>query len=153
MVIVRRLGLLSIGLFFLTALPASGGFAHARPKTDVCHFDKDSGTWTLISIGDPAVNAHLRNHDDALPDGVTTHSHTNLDDRCQPVRYVCPDSDQAGFGLDINFTDTSGDLHCSYPVFSGEDPNDFFCVYNPETGELIQDHDAGLCRNPAKLVE
>ena len=39
----------------------------------------------------------------------------------------------------------------SYPVFSGEDPNDFFCTYTVRTttnsngSTLLQDHDAGLC--------
>jgi hypothetical protein len=64
--------------------------------------------------------------------------------------FVCPDQDQAGFGLDINFKDGSGNWHCSYPVFSGEDPNDFFCRYSVTTGALLQDHNAGLCFNLAK---
>jgi hypothetical protein len=83
-----------------------------------------------------------------------------------------PSSDQAGFSLDIHFavppfsvfdigTDAAGNItswdieetfHASYPVFAGENPNDFFCLYRVaftsggSSGTLTQDGDASLCR-------
>src|SRR5262245_196379 len=61
----------------------------------------------------------------------------------------CPLEELAGFPL--------GDPHagpplfCSYPASAGENPNDFFCTYDANTGTLIQDHDAGFC--PATAVD
>ena len=42
-------------------------------------------------------------------------------------------------------------IFASYPAFSGEDPNDFFCTYSASTAtggaalSLVTDNDAGLC--------
>ncbi|KAF8960461.1 hypothetical protein BDZ97DRAFT_1629475, partial [Flammula alnicola] len=65
-----------------------------------------------------------------------------------PTSYVCPAADDAGFPLGSNDI-TSSPIFCSYPAFSGEDPNDFFCTYSKVTGALIEDHDAGFCPGSA----
>lgn len=62
--------------------------------------------------------------------------------------YVCPPTDNAGFAVGDN-SDTSPTLFCSYPAFSGESPNDFFCDYNDQTGVLTTDNDAGFCPGTA----
>ena len=43
--------------------------------------------------------------------------------------FTCPSQDLAGFPLDIHSNDGTT-LSCSYPIFPGEDPNDFFCKYS-----------------------
>jgi len=160
---MRKLGLGTIVLYLLTAV--SGGSAtvsaqgkgsakaqskQSQPKkTSICHLDEASGIWDLISIGTPAVSAHFRNHDDGLPNGTTTRSGTALDGNCDVVptpSFECPATDVAGFPLEVH-DDT---LFCSYPAVPGEDPNDFFCRYDPLTGALVLDNDAGLC--PASAV-
>jgi hypothetical protein len=60
------------------------------PKVEVCHFQEETGTWKRLSIGAPALRAHLRNHDDALPGGVTVQSDTPLDADCAVVPAPCP---------------------------------------------------------------
>jgi hypothetical protein len=66
--------------------------------------------------------------------------------------YACPAQDNANFPLD--YSDTSGNpIFCSYPIFSGENPFDFFCTYSATTGVLVQDNDAGLCPGTAVLVD
>jgi hypothetical protein len=41
-------------------------------------------------------------------------------------------------------------MFCSYPAVPGENPNDFFCTYDFNTGTLVTDNDAGFC--PANAV-
>jgi hypothetical protein len=85
--------------------------------------------------------------------------------------FDCPATDMAGFPVN-NPSDDGSILFCSYPAFSGEDPNDFFCTYNvsfiflaqnllhlkyhhlqsQRDGSLILDSDAGLCVGNALLV-
>jgi hypothetical protein len=62
--------------------------------------------------------------------------------------FVCPPQDNGGFPLEQH-SDSAGVLFCSYPVFSGENPNDFYCRYNDTTGALVEDNDAGLCPGTA----
>jgi hypothetical protein len=58
----------------------------ASLTVDVCHLDKTSGVWKKVSVADPAVDSHMKNHDDALAGGVTSLSATQLDAECQPVQ-------------------------------------------------------------------
>jgi cysteine-rich repeat protein len=60
----------------------------------------------------------------------------------------CPPEDELGFPL--GQSSPGPPLFCSYPAVEGEDPNDFFCDYDVNTGALTVDHDAGLC--PAHAV-
>lgn len=61
-------------------------WAQKTSKAFVCHFDNDVGTWKLIHIAEPAVAAHLGNHDDVLsPPGLTAFSQTELNETCNPV--------------------------------------------------------------------
>jgi len=151
---MRKLGLCSIVLYLLAVLLVSGGFAtvSAKGKTDICHFDKDSGTWKLIAVGNPAVAAHFRNHDDGYPGGTTEQSGTELDENCEPASqpaFVCPPEDGAGFALGDHNADNDI-LFCSYPAFEGEDPLDFYCTYDATDGHLVADQDVGFC--PANAV-
>ena len=62
--------------------------------------------------------------------------------------YVCPPQDNAGFpvGSPPNYqSDSGGVWFCSYPAFTNENPNDFYCTYSDSGGALITDHDAGFC--------
>ena len=61
--------------------------------------------------------------------------------------FTCPSTDEAGFPL--GYTSTYP-IFCSYPAFPGENPDDFYCIYNSSTGSLVTDNDAGFC--PAKAV-
>ena len=73
-------------LTFLSMAALSSNTAFARQtKVSICHFSEDDNTWHLISIAEPAVDAHLRNHNDALVGGITSKTATQLDANCQPV--------------------------------------------------------------------
>ncbi|KAG8917114.1 hypothetical protein FRC03_003660 [Tulasnella sp. 419] len=63
-----------------------------------------------------------------------------------PCVYSCPSTDQAGFPLDPNAPNNSGQsgLYCDYPAVPGA-TGDFYCIYDPSTGALTTDNDAGLC--------
>jgi hypothetical protein len=63
-----------------------------------------------------------------------------------PVRAACTCPPKDNLGFPLGQSDESTDpIFCSYPAVPGEDPNDFFCTYNSTTGQLVEDHDAGLC--------
>jgi hypothetical protein len=62
--------------------------------------------------------------------------------------FSCPPQDELGFPLGQN-SNSGGVLFCSYPAVPNENPNDFFCTYNANTGALTQDNDAGLCPGTA----
>ncbi|KAJ7260450.1 hypothetical protein B0H12DRAFT_992859, partial [Mycena haematopus] len=61
---------------------------------------------------------------------------------------TCPPKDTGGFALAQSNTSTDP-VFCSYPAEPGENPNDFYCTYNKETGSLVSDHDAGFCPKTA----
>jgi hypothetical protein len=69
--------LLLVGVGTSTAAPSA--------KVGICHFQEDEGAWTKISVGGDAPAAHLANHDDAVPGGITSVTNTQLDADCQPV--------------------------------------------------------------------
>ena len=64
---------------------ASAGTVFAGDAVDICHFQEESDSWKILSVGQPAIRAHLENHDDAKPGGTTTHTGTLLDANCIPV--------------------------------------------------------------------
>jgi hypothetical protein len=68
----------------------SFGPVHATDKVEICHFQPGQGSWKLLSVGQSAADAHLTNHDDALPGGTTSQTGTRLDATCQPVTARCP---------------------------------------------------------------
>ncbi|KAG8912776.1 hypothetical protein FRC02_005819 [Tulasnella sp. 418] len=57
------------------------------------------------------------------------------------LEYTCP-----SFPVDPHAPNNSGQsgLYCEYPHLSGA-TGDFYCIYNPTTGSLTLDHNAGLC--------
>jgi hypothetical protein len=63
--------------------------------------------------------------------------------------FSCPSADEAGFAVGSTNT-ASNPIFCSFPAFSGENPDDFYCTYSPSTGALVTDNDAGFC--PATAV-
>jgi hypothetical protein len=59
-------------------------------KVDICHFQPENGSWKLLSVGQSSVDAHFKNHDDAIPGGTTSQTGTPLDADCNEVTVVCP---------------------------------------------------------------
>jgi hypothetical protein len=66
------------------------GPVHAKENVEICHFQPGKGSWKLLSVGQSAVDAHLRNHDDALPGGTTSQTGTRLNADCVEVTVTCP---------------------------------------------------------------
>lgn len=81
--------IVAIGFAMVLGLP-SGGTVFAQGKVDICHFQEDKDSWKLISIGGPALDHHLTQHDDALPGGNTISTGTLLDADCVAVTVSCP---------------------------------------------------------------
>lgn len=124
-------------------LDAKGG----QPKVDLCHFDETAGRWVMISVAEPAVRAHLTNHDDAKPGGTTSVTHTMLDENCEPVLCPCYDTAdvvalfQPGMltrGLTCEYSSSSTFIHDlppwngrvwlveSYVNWGGNPPTDYY---------------------------
>lgn len=60
----------------------------AQTKVDVCHYDAETDAYQLITIADPAVDAHI-NHGDAQPgDAVPTMEGFEFDETCTPKSVV-----------------------------------------------------------------
>lgn len=60
----------------------------SKTKVDVCHYDAETDAYQLITIADPAVDAHI-NHGDAQPgDAVPTMEGFEFDDTCTPQRII-----------------------------------------------------------------
>ena len=60
----------------------------SKTKVDVCHYDAETDAYQLITIADPAVDAHI-NHGDAQPgDAVPTMEGFEFDDTCTPKPVV-----------------------------------------------------------------
>src|SRR5262249_44783907 len=55
-----------LALMLVAQISFVSAAGHGQPKVDICHFDVDAGSWTKISIGSPAVAAHLAHHDDCV---------------------------------------------------------------------------------------
>jgi hypothetical protein len=60
----------------------------SKTKVDVCHYDAETDAYQLITIADPAVDAHIK-HGDAQPgDAVPTMEGFEFDDTCTPKPVV-----------------------------------------------------------------
>ena len=57
--------------------------AAKAPKVDICHFDANTGLYTLLSVNGNATQKHLDNHGDSFPD--TDNGTVNLDGDCTIV--------------------------------------------------------------------
>lgn len=67
---------------------ATAAMAAPMPKVDVCHLDADSGMFSLISVSQNALDAHMR-HGDGLPGGdVPGMAGYGFDESCVPTAYV-----------------------------------------------------------------
>jgi hypothetical protein len=100
-----------------------------------------NGTYSVLLLGQGGDSVDFSSRQSSRPPQVVLTVST--------PSFQCPPADVAGFSLDIFFINGDNQLHCSYPVFAGEDPFDFYCLYSPTTGALLQDHDAGLCPGSA----
>ena len=67
-----------------------GSVSAENNRVDICHFQEESGSWKLLSVGQPAAGAHLEQHDDALPGGTTSQTGTVMDADCEEVTATCP---------------------------------------------------------------
>lgn len=78
------------------SLAANGG----QNKTEVCHLDEDSNAFKLITIADPAFDAHLA-HGDGVPGGaVPGQSGFVFDENCIPQSpYTFVDFNEASQGV------------------------------------------------------
>jgi|GEM_PF-3785189 len=83
----KNFSLLIPGLFLMTQ-----AFADPKPKASLCHFDDEEGAWVAIQISENALQAHMKNHDDAAPGGATAQSGTQLDAACQLAATADPAS-------------------------------------------------------------
>lgn len=85
----RVTGILLLAVAPLALVPW-GAVANAAPnaaadKTDVCHWDDDTGTWARLSVSGRAVPAHL-DHGDGVPGGsVPGPEGRTFDAGCTPV--------------------------------------------------------------------
>jgi hypothetical protein len=73
----------------LLLVGVSTSTADLLSKVAICHFQEDLGTWRAISVGEYASTAHIVQHDDASPGGVTSKTGTQLDANCQPEVTAC----------------------------------------------------------------
>ncbi len=65
----------------LSGLPMTQQGRSAR--LSLCHYDEEAMAYKLLTIGEKAVEAHLRNHElDGIPGAA------DLDDQCEPVSAV-----------------------------------------------------------------
>jgi hypothetical protein len=71
---------------------ATLGAAGGQAKQGVCHFDPTAGRWTLLSVPGAALQAHLAQHDDAVPGGITP-SGARLDATCGQIACPCFSTD------------------------------------------------------------
>lgn len=68
-----------------SAIEGDGPTARSgKNKVEVCHYDADADVFSLISIADPAFDAHIT-HGDGVPGGdVPGQANFTFDDTCQP---------------------------------------------------------------------
>lgn len=109
----------------LTVLLAlvSSSFAAPAPKVAICHYD-GTGAYNVISVGAPAVAAHLSNHGDAYPGAFF------------------PDADGDGYG------DTFGaSIPCPMPGYTADagDCDDTNPAANPGEEEVCGDEIDNNC--------
>jgi len=116
----------------------------ALPKNTWAEYDitalvaGGNGTYSVLLLGQGGDSVDFSSRQGSHPPQVVL----------TLAAFHCPAQDYAGFPLDVNNTSTDP-IFCSYPVFPGEDPNDFFCTYSATDGHLVQDNDAGLCPGAA----
>jgi hypothetical protein len=134
------------GLIEVTLTTSLGAAAllNLAPGTDI------SGSLVSFSMSYPAPSANAA----SFPLGVSNF--------LPPPSVVAIGTDSSG---SITSWDIGENLFASYPVFSGENPNDFYCTYAVSTAKsatpgatadgvaLTQDNDAGLCPASFQLAD
>lgn len=56
-----------------------------QPKAELCHLDDEAGTYHLIEVAVPALDAHLAHGDGRIGGPVPDHDGFVFDDACQPL--------------------------------------------------------------------
>ena len=102
---VASRSLLAAVLLLIPMMMVGARTSLAADKVAVCHYQPDNAAWKLISVGGTASDAHLQNHDDALPGGVTGITGTALDANCEPVLASCGNCLTAHGGLGCDNAD------------------------------------------------
>ena len=79
--------------FLITTLDADGNRSERRQeKVAVCHYDDETDSYELISVGAPAYDAHLRNHPDGVPGGEVPEADvtSTFGDDCEVIPAALP---------------------------------------------------------------
>ncbi|KAK9898402.1 hypothetical protein P389DRAFT_33468 [Cystobasidium minutum MCA 4210] len=62
------------------------------------------------------------------------------------IRWLCPLKDKSDYALgQVNYAYSSTQFFCSYPAEEGQDPFDYYCLYDQKKGSLAVDKNVGLC--------
>jgi len=129
----------------LLLVGVTNAMAAAPPKTDICHFQPENGTWKKLSVGGNAPAAHLKNHDDALPGGTTTETGTRLASSCVQGCDNCFGTGH-GTGCQVNSCEAAV---CAVDPFCCDSDWDGICADEAQTicvaGNLCAAPDCGDC--------
>src|SRR5918997_1400204 len=79
-----NVSMLALGLTSLGTVSAKNN------KVDICHYQEETDSWKLISVGQSAASAHLEHHNDAILGGTTSQTGTVLDADCVEEAVTCP---------------------------------------------------------------
>lgn len=144
----RTLSTMVIGLALLLVGVSQSTATPPPPKDTICHFEEEEGTWKQISVGGNASEAHIANHDDALPGGMTTQTGTQLDADCKRVMAVeaCGNCLTTGHGPSCENSDCETAV-CAFDTFCCDTDSDWdvVCVGEAQTICVA----GGLCTGEA----
>lgn len=86
--VIKKLTLI-ITICLISSLMIAGvAIAAPGTKVDVCHFDKDTGTYILININDNAWDAHIAHGDAAPGEPVPGMTGYKFDAQCTPIPII-----------------------------------------------------------------
>ena len=122
------------GVAALASADARGNSSeHRQEKVAVCHYDDETDSYELLSVGAPALSAHLERHPDGVPGGEVPEAEvpSAFGDDCAvvPLKFTC----DVEYGADdlgrrtVRVTTTATDPTTVYSlsgfatVFFGED--------------------------------
>jgi len=128
--VVKRAGTVRrivVCVLFLSTFAMGAALAKGTGQIEICHFQEGTGGWRKLMIGESAAPAHLGDHDDAVPGGVTPRTLTSLNAACRAPLPGCRDC------LVVK-RDVGCELEACEAVVCEEDPFccevewDFICV-------------------------
>ena len=84
--------LLMIGALALVATGTVTVVANAagQTKSDICHLDRDAGTYELINVADPALDAHFDHGDGEIGEAVPGLEGKIFDENCVVIDAPSP---------------------------------------------------------------